>query len=327
MIYTAGLDNTYNTINAPFVIEMGKKTTKAEGYQCLTKVPSANILLKYQDDGMIEVNNHAFMVSSIGSYSVLCYDTSNPMPVPLSVYAYQSLFINNTTNILQIISQELPAIYSNDNLPNLADNFATAAVFERAYSFIYKLFYDAVSSVGEGKEYNRMWEQVYIGSNDFLLTAKYPAEFIKTLMQVGTRTGVKIKDISIVISRLMYQFSGFPFPVEIVFDDANNRYDVNIYNMPTIMQWVLGYSQLGINTILTTELQRSDLWFIYLTLKRLMPVFVKFRINYFDADKFNTDFRVDLVDENDYLLDSVNYNAYMVVNNNNIYNTKGYIYA
>jgi len=249
------------------------------------------------------------------------------MPVPLSVYAYQSLFINNTTNLLQIISQELPAIYSNDNLPNLADNFATAAVFERVYSFIYNQFYDAISSVGEGKEYNRMWEQVYIGSNDFLLTAKYPAEFIKTLMQVGTRTGVKIKDISIVISRLMYQFSGFPFPVEIVFDDANNRYDVNIYNMPTIDQWILGYSQLGINTILTTELQRSDLWFIYLTLKRLMPVFVKFRINYFDADKFNTDFRVDLVDEDDYLLDSINYNAYMVVNNNNIYNTKGYIYA
>ena len=331
--YVASLANINTVTNAPLALQLGYINIKSPSYTCITKIDSENIVYNIFEVNDVQIiNNYIFQVGVPQSYHLTVYDKNaiSTNPIPFSVYAYHDLHINNKENILQIFSQELPTIYKNSNKYNYADNYAIATILQNVYFYVYTLYYNSVTSIGVNNSYNENWELIYIGMHNFLSQAKFPAELIKTLMHMGGNPSIKIQDISIVISKVMYQYTGISVPVSIKYKQSTNQWDVKIY-YSSGTQWLLGVngaSELGVTTRLSSSsAKQSFLWFIYDLVKRLMPAYVKFNLSYFTYQVFVTEFNLSIVDNNDYYSENFIYDAYMTVNNNKNYNTKGFIYV
>lgn len=324
--YIIALANTYCMTDAPLVVEMAYYNDKPSGYSCLTKLPASDILVVNTDDA-INVRDNTVMVHTQGSYTVLVYDKNLPTPLPFSFYAFTNLFVNNHVSLLSIFNQELPEIYNAADPLNYADNYAITGVFAEVYKYIYELFYNTITSIGVGSEYNKDWELVFVGVNNFLSGAVYPSQLLKTLMQIKTLTGTRVKQIATCLSRILYQYTGESTPVSVRYNSTARRWDINIY-AATYNVWVLGVSgssELGVTTKLSNGQQQSYFWFVGEVAKRIMPAFTKFRINSTSRAIFDASYNIGDVNADDYVNPDLIYDAYEVVNNDNVFNTRGYL--
>jgi hypothetical protein len=329
--YTVTLANTFSTTNSPLVLEVAYDNIKSINYTCKTLLPSNAVRYNtVTNDYIQKVTNNIIQVAVAGSYHIYVYDTTSAtiIPLPFSFYAFDNLHINNKENILQIFSQELPTIYKNTEQFNYADNLAIASVINRVYDYMYGLYYDSLMSVGTGNSYNVNWELVYVGVKNFLSQAFYPSQFINTLIKLGAYASMRVQDISITLSKIMYQYLNIPVPVSIVYDAPTNLWTINIYYTPA-QTWLLGVAgstELGVTTYLSNiNAQSGFLWFIAELAERLMPSYVKYKISYINYSTFLVDFNTTIVDSGDYYSENFIYEAYMTVNNNNNYHTRGYI--
>lgn len=334
MSYFIGCSNTFVNPNTPVVIEFGEYNLKSVGfglYPCITKFSTNQYNLSLIDDSLYKINRNTVQAAEIGSKSVLVYDliNANAAPQLFSFFVYESPLILSQEALLNIINQELPTIYKSSNVLNNADNSGISAVMAAIYKEVYSLFYNVITSIGSGNKYNTDWEYVYVGINNFLQNAIYPAEFIKTLMQVNSKTSIQIPQMAILISKLAFQFTGEISPIYIYYDLATDTYYINIYNSisPGWQLGVSGRSELGVTTFLNFGQTTGYLYILSVIIGRLMPIQVKYLIGTYTIDDFNTAFNINDVDVNDYIDSSVNYDAYAVVNNNNIFNTQGYYHV
>lgn len=329
--YIISFANTFLTTNSPLVLELAYENIKSNHYTCKTLLPSNAIRYNLVTNNYIQkVTNNIVQVGVAGSYSIYVYDNTSTViiPLPFNFYAFDNLHINNKENILQIFSQELPTIYKNTEPFNYADNLAIASVINRVYDYIYSLYYDSLMSIGTGNSYNANWELVYVGVKNFLSQAFYPSQFINTLIKLGAYASMRVQDISIALSKIMYQYLNVPVPVSIVYNASNNLWAINIYYTPP-NTWLLGVdgsSELGVTTYLSSSNTESGfLWFVSELAERLMPSYVKYNLLYFNYSTFLVDFNTTIVDSGDYYSENFIYDAYMTVNNNNNYHTRGYI--
>jgi hypothetical protein len=327
--YFVGLNNTYNTTNTPLVVQAGYYNQKAVEYSCITKLlPSQYKAYSFNND-LTVINDYMLQTDVEGSYTVLFYDklsNTNP-PIPFSFYVFRQQFNINAINLEQLINKELPSIYSVEEPLNAIDNYASSETIKALYDYIYNLFWNSLTSVGVEKSYNLQWEEVYIEATNFLQNAVYPAQFLKTLMNINTQTSTQAFSIAQCLSRLIFQFNGEAAPVEVVWDFNTQQYNINIY-YTTFIGWQLGVpgsSELGITTILGGLESNPFLWIINTVANRIMPAYVKWNINYLNIAEFNNNFQIALVTNNDFINSNQIYNAYKVVNNNNIFNTQGFI--
>lgn len=330
--YTITLANTFLTTNSPLVLELAYNNVKSIKYTCKTLLPSNAI--KYNTitkDYIQEVTNNIIQVGVAGSYHIYVYDntSSSIEPLPFSFYAFDNLHINNKENILQIFSQELPTIYKNIEPYNYADNLGISSVITTVYDYMYGLYYDSLMSVGTGKSYNANWELVYVGVKNFLTQAIYPSQFINTLIKLGAYASMRVQDISIALSKIMFQYLDIPTPISIVYDAPTNLWTINIYYTPSAV-WLLGVAgstELGVTTYLSNlNAQSGFLWFVSELASRLMPSYVKYHLSFINYSTFLTRFNTGIVGANDYYSENFIYDAYMTVNNNNNYNTRGYVF-
>ncbi len=330
--YKVAIANDYVAVDSPLVFELGYYNTKLSGYKCITQILpyfGAFYQIVPFTPGIINVNDTTVMVKDEGNYTVFVNDPSQSDndPIPFNFYAWQNVYEMNIETLNFILSQELPSLYKSTNVLNDADNEGMAAVILETYGVLYFLFYSAITSIGTGKAYNENWEFVFVGINKALQNAAYPAQFLKTLMRIKSQTSTQIFSLSITISRLLYQLINFEVPVEIVYDDMLGGYNINIYN-ERLDTWSLGVVDLGELDIHTRLLSRgsSFIWLIDVIITRIMPAFVKWKINYLSMSVFNSTFNVNDVDDNDYYDPSVLYDAYVVSSNTNNFNTRGYLY-
>lgn len=326
MEYVLGFNNTYQQTNSPLVVRMAYINQRTPYYKCVTTID--NIQLKTNDDNCTIINNNNLMCSKQGSYTVNVYDINNQQSTPFSFYVFNELFINTNNSLYNIIQSELPSIYGIDNEVNNVNNKAKAKTIQEVYRYIYNLFYNSVSSIGGGMEYNSNWELVYFGTNGLLKNFVYPAEIIKSMLQINTKVSTSVKDISIFLSRILFQMTGRKIPVSMVYDDKLRRYNINIYDTAIINGWLLDIptkGELGITTVLTNRTQNELLWVIMVLTQRIVPCFTDFVINYLNYSDFELNFNIPIVLENDFIDNNTIYDAYTWVNNNNIFNTKGYI--
>lgn len=336
--YSVAIANDYTALDSPLIINAGYYNVKLSGYNCITQLdPSEYKIIPYTA-GVININDVTIMVKNPGSYTVFLNDPSQSdnAPVPLNFYAWQNVYEMNINTLNFILAQELPSLYKNTNILNAADNAGTTLVILETYATLYNLFYNSITSIGASigtgtnaqRGYNENWEFVYLGINKILQNAVYPAQFLKTLMRVKSQTSTQRFSLCIIISRLLFQLINVAVPVEIAYDSGAGRYNINIYN-EIIDTWSLGtvdFGELDDHTYLLGE-GNSFIFLIGLIITRLMPAFVKWRINYFSIATFNSTFAVSDVDNNDYYNPAVLYDAYQVVNNNNNFNTKGFLYV
>ncbi len=331
--YQIAIANTYQSTNSPLIIKAGYYNTKMSGYKCITQLDSSEYKIILSDLGIVQVkniiniNNITVMCKSEGNYTVFLLDPSQSDngPLPFSFYAFNNIEPIDFNSMLFIFNQELPQIYSPTNALNAIDNVGTCAVLFEVYTLIYQIFYNSTTSIGVNGAYNSNWEFVYLGVFNLLQNATYPAEFIKTLMNINTQCSTQVFSTSITISRLIFQFLGFPVPVQMVYDGGLGGYFINIYyNIPDV--WALGdagFSELGDTTFLSSN-GGTFLWVITKIILRLMPAHVKWEIQLLSIAEFNADFDVADVDDNDFYDPSILYDAYQVVNNLNNFNTQGY---
>lgn len=333
MEYVVRLDTEYTTTNSPIVFNMGYVNQKTPTYNCITQIPNHDILVKSQEPDLFqEVTNNVLQSNKEGSYATLIYDLGNAINPPLlyPVKTYQALNINNHDTLLRIFNQELPAVYNPTNQLNLADNNGTVGVLTKVYEYVYELYFNSISSIGVGNQYNPQWELVYVGVNNFLSGAKYPAQLLKTLMQLTTTTGTTRHSIAITLSRVLYQYLGEPIPCEITYNETGKIWEIHLFSS-SFVAWLLGINgntELGQTTTLTSRRAKTNyLWFIYVLAQRLFPAFVKFKFVFESKDNFNAKFNIGVVGDDDYYNPTQLYGAYKVVSNSNTFNTKGYIYA
>lgn len=334
MNYFCGILNNYKQTNSPLNIAVGRYNEKTDGYKCITKLENKNFkIINLSKNNIITKipNYNAIMSDKAGSYFVLIYDVTttenNLKPTLLPVYIFNELFNNTQTSVYKTITHELPQLYKYSNKYNNVDNLATAKVIEEVYLFIYNLFYNTVSSVGRGKVYNQNWEIVYFATNNLLKNFVYPADLIESLLQINGLVATKVKDIAIFLSRILYQMVGVLVPVYIYYNKNSKQYIITIYNTNLLSAWSLGdrdKSILGETTILTSRTESQHLWIISILARRLMPCSNKFTIIFNSIEIFKEKFNTEIVKENDYIDDNVIYDAYGVVNNDNLFNTKGY---
>lgn len=325
--YVVKQNNTYNTTDSPIVFEMGFYNQKTLNYKCITKINDDDIIINENIGKITLIANNKLLASNNMSYSIILYDKNNPISLtPYNFYLYSNLHINNEIGLLQILNSELPNIYNPLEPLNNADNTASVAVMEAVYSYVYELYYNSISSIGVKDQYNSAWELVYVGVNNFLTGAKYPAELLKTLMRIKSQTGTRRHDIAILISRVLYQYTGGISPVEILFNSTSQQWEISIYNARLTDSWALGTSQLGIDTILGKRGVTSWLfWFISALIQRLMPVSAKWIIYNYEYTNFIMRYNTDIVDNNDFYNPDVLYPCYAVINNKEGFNTQGYI--
>lgn len=325
-----GLDNTFVNPNAPLVVEVGIYTTKDSGYRCITKLDKSEYdVLPITDTGIYKVNNNVVQCARKGDYTIAVYGlgASEFPPELFSFFVYDSPQLINKKMALQIIAAELPTIYKSSNPLNNADNNGIAAVLALVYKQVYTLFYGAITSIGESNSYNPNWEYVYLSMNKFLQNAVHPADFLKTLMQVPTKTGVSFSDLAIFASRLSFQFTGENTPVSVEYLPVTNKYNITIYIPDSgygSKIWFLGSKGLGVGTYLGGVLENPFVFILSRLIGRLMPVTVKYNITLTPVSDFSLNYDISPVNTNDYIDASINYDAYVVVNNNNLFNTKGY---
>lgn len=330
MPYQLVANNTFFIPASPIVFAMGEYQTKVSGYKCITQLsPHSFIIQPQTKTNITQINNSTLQCNTLGNFSVLGYVVGGDKPILYSFRIYETPLILGKEALLSIINQELPAIYKHTNVLNNMDNNGIAAVLASVYEEVYNAFYSAIMSVGTAHGYNPNWEFVYLGLNNFLQNAIYPAAFIQTLIRVPTLTSIQIPPMAQLISRLAFQFTGLNTPVAIIYDSDSKIYNINIYTQ-NAEGWSLGIptrTELGDTTYLISGSSSPFLYIISLIIGRLMPVQVKYIINVFSytAD-FLTLFNVDDVESPDFIDPSVTYDAYEVVNNNNQFNTKGYFY-
>lgn len=327
--YFVGLNNTYNTTNTPLVIQAGYYNQKSVNYSCITKLPHTQYVAYPFNNDLTVINNYMLQTDVENSYTILFYDKLNDTnpPIPFSFYVFKKLFNINTINLEQLINRELPSIYNSEEPLNAIDNYASAGALKELYNYIYSLFWNSLTSVGVGESYNSQWEEVYIGATNFLQNAAYPARFLKTLMNINTQTSTQAFSIAQCLSRLIFQFVGVATPVEVVWNPSTQQYNINIYyiNFPGWKLGVDGFTELGVTTILGGGESNPFLWIIKTVANRIMPAYVKWSIAYLTPEYFNNNFQITLVTNNDFIDSNQIYDAYKVVNNNNIFNTQGFI--
>lgn len=329
--YYIALANAYNLTSSPLVVNVGFYNQKTMDYQCITKLDKDDYIVLVPNKNMTIIDTNIVQTINPGSYTIQVIDRNDSENVPL-LYNFSVItkpFTLNQDLILRTINRELPNIYKSSELFNNADNFASAGVLSALYDFIYQLYWNSITSIGVENGYNSSWEYVYIGVNNFLNNAidGYPAQFLRTLMNVNTQTSVQGFSLAQTLSRLIYQFTGTTAPVVIEYIPAGRKYYINIYYSITT-GWLLGIpgrSELGITTYLESGSGNAFLWILSTVIERLMPAFVGYQINYITIDVFNDTYNVTDVGIDDYIDPAVIYDAYEVVNNNNNFNTRGYL--
>jgi len=327
--YYIAINNTYNAIEAPLIVLAGYYNEKVGGYKCITQLNNDEYkivpYIPYNSKDLItEINNNTIMVSMVDDYTIFLNDfsqTDNP-PIPFNFHAFQNIYIINENVLSILLEQELPALYNSDNVLNMADNAGNSAVLNAIYDNLYLLFYDSIISLGTGTYYNQNWELVFFNAINILQNIKYPAALLGTLLQINTQTSTQRFSIATTISKLAYQIIGTSVPVHIVYDTG--LWNIRIFYQPG--DWFLGEagkSELGDTTYLSDG-NAGFLFIINLIIARIMPAFVKWEISYLPMATFETEFNISDVNINDYINPDIRYDAYMVVNNNNQFNTKGY---
>lgn len=325
--YEIALANTYYAVDSPLQVNVGYYQTKLSGYKCITQLSNSEFQLNLFSSGLIDIGNNRILAKNSDSYTIFIIDPSQSdnIPIPFSFYTFQNLYIVNNEVLNSILNQELPMIFNPNQPFNAINNAGTVSVLLKVYNTCYDLFYNSTTSIGLGTSYNSNWEYIYLGINNILQNAVYPAEFLKTMMNINTQCSIQGYSLAITFSRLVYQFIGEAVPVQIVYDNDTSQYLVNIYyNVPDV--WSLGtvgFSELDDTTFLLGT-GTSFLWVINKIVTRLMPAQVKWIIQYLSRDTFNTDFNISDVDTNDFYDPAVLYDAYMVVNNKNNFNTQGF---
>lgn len=337
--YSIQIASTYNQTASPIIFNVGYYNTKISGYKCISLIPSSTYMIYPFNNDLQQIQNNILQAGHKGSYTVQFLDMNYPdnESIIYSFYIFEKPFIINQDILLRVINRELPEIYNPTNQLNHVDNYASSGIINEVYNYIYELFYNSMTSIGatilgddinSGAGYNPNWETVYIGVTNFLQNATYPAAFLKTLMTINTKCSVQKFSISITLSRLCYQFLGITVPVYIEYnDDIKKSYTINIYYTEN-GAWVLGdsiLSVLGSTTTLVNENSKDFLWIIQTIANRLMPAFVNFKISYHPITLFNSSFNISDVSSGvDFIDTSVIYDAYIVINNNNVFNTQGY---
>lgn len=323
--YKIGVDNTFTVPNSPVKIEMGEYSEVA-GYKSIKALGSSEIMVKCLDQFSYNVSPNTVQCGTVGSYSFLITDktklTINPQLFSFYVYPFPNALGKDW--LLQLINGELPTIYNPNEILNAADNAGIAAVMNQLYLQLVDLYYGTITSIGTGSSYSQDWEYVYIGVNNFLQNCVYPAQFLKTMMRIPAQTGISMIDLSIFTSNLAFQITGQPCPVEMYYNEPTNTYIINIFANNIVYGWQLGLSLLGEDTYLSTPESSPFVYILCKILGKLLPVTIKYFINILPYDIFLNEFNTAQVQANDYIDSSVRYQAYAVVNNNNLFNTKGY---
>jgi hypothetical protein len=321
-----GIKNTFVNPNSPIVLECGYYNIKSGGYKCLTKLDSSQFNLNpITDKNIYLVNSNTLQCATIGNYSVLVTNKAlYSAPQIFKFLVYDTPQIINKEWLAQLINSELPSIYQTQNPLNNADNYGSATVLSLVYDNIYQLFYNLITSVGENKAYSANWEYVYIGANNFLQNAVYPSNFLKTMMQIPTQTGISMIQLAIITSKLAFQFTGLPNPVSMYYDGVSKVYFIDIYRNSQTIGWELGTSELGIDTVLARTESTQYSYILINIISKLLPITIKYQINFLIYQDFLDSFQINQVGDNDYIDASIKYDAYQVMNNNNIFNTKGF---
>lgn len=326
MIDFIGIRNTFTNPNAPIVIESGYYNTKQDGYKCLTKLSiSEKSLNPITAANMYKVNETTIQCATVGSYSVLVANKLlNTSPQLFSFTVYEAPQIINKEWLTQLINSELPTIYKSQNQLNNADNYGSATVLSIVYESVYQLFYNTITSIGKDKAYNSNWEYVYVGANNFLQNAVYPADFLNTLMQVITQTGISMPNLAILASKIAFQYTGLNNPVSMWYNPEDDVYYIDVYVNGVLIGWELGVSELGIDTVLSMASASQYSYILSEIVAKLIPITVNYQIQLLNYQDFLDGFNTAQVANSDYIDSAVKYDAYMVVNNNNIFNTKGF---
>jgi len=325
MSYFVGVDNTFTVPNAPIKIEMGKYSNVA-GYKSIKPLLHDQFWVKPLNPQTLLIDERTVQCGTVGSYSFLITDLTTPSAIPqvFSLYVYQAINSLGKDWLLQLINAELPTIYNPSQVLNSADNAGIAAVMAQLYQQLVELYFGTITSVGTGSSYSQDWEFVYIGINNFLQNCVHPAEFLHTMMMIPAITGISMPDLATVTSRLAYQITDAPNPVEIYYNEPSDTYVINIFANTVNTGWRLGISELGVDTVLSTGASTPFSYILSKIIAKLLPVTIKYIINILPYNTFLTEFNIAQVQSNDYIDPSVKYTAYVVVNNNNLFNTKGY---
>lgn len=333
--YIINIASTYQQTFSPIEFMVGYKNIKIEhnNYQCISLIQPSHYVIHPLNNDLQVIQNNILQASKEGSYSVQLFNMNNSITdaIIYSFYIFEKPFIMNQDIILRLINKELPNIYNASNKLNMIDNYASAGVINKLYNYVYELFYNAITSIGTTinglSGYNNNWETVYIEVTNFLQNAAYPAKFLNTLININTQCSVQRFSIAITLSRLCYQFLNTYTPVYIVYVPSTNIYLITIYYSDN-NAWILGdniYSVLGETTILANSNLKSFLWIIQTIANRLIPASIKFMIQYEQISIFNSNFNISAVNTGiDFIDTTIIYDAYMVVNNNNVFNTQGY---
>lgn len=336
MAYYTYVDNMFTYPNAPIVVDVGVDfTAPATTRQYIKRILPNNIkvLDAFHGSELLVTSNNTVQVSRDGSYSLLIYTNEDATPFTykmiFSFFCYNNVQRLNTAYLVKLIGQELPSLL-NPVAPYMKSIiFGYASVFATIYEQLYYLYYNTVESLGVEDEfgrkgYNSDLEYVYIGVNKFLENAVYPAPLLQTLMNVKTQTGITPTDIAIILSRIYYQFTGNEGACSVVWNQADNRYDIFIWYVSTIPYWILGTSILGTNTILGSPDDTAFFWILYTIAQRLMPVTTKYKLIPLLSTDFVANYYVDEVGVDIFYNPAIKYDAYRVVNNNVSFNTQGF---
>jgi len=324
-MYNVCVNNTFSVINHPITLSIGQPKQLISGYKYQELMNGSRVNLIALDNQTKILNNTTLICQTIGSHAIQVFIDGVMIGV-FNIYTYASLDIINEQNLYSIFTQELPTIYNDGNAYNYADNFATTKMFADLYKFIYEAYYNAFASLGESSSYNLGFEELYFGQRGIISGAAYPAQVLNLLIQISNKTGITYKDISIFLSKIIFAANGLPSQVYMHQSAANSICYIDLYIRSSNWQLgVTGNTELGITTKLGAPANESLVKFLVVTLlTRLMPVSVKWVITYKPLADFNDDFNAASVLDNMYIDDNVNYDAYCAVNNNNVFNTKGY---
>lgn len=318
------IDNTFNLVNSPIILAISE-LVDIDNHKYQRLISPSRISLVALDSDTVIINNTTFTCLSSGSHSVQVFIDGVFVQL-FSIYVFVNLATINQQNLYYIFAQELPQIYSNNNVYNEADNYAISQMFNDFYQFMYEAYYNSFMSLGQDASYNVNLEELYFSTKGILANTKSPAQILKLLKQVKSQTGISYKQLSIFLSKLLYAAIGREVPISIHQLNANSICNIDIYYAPS--EWrlgVAGYSELGVTTILGRPLNTNIINVLVLTMcNRLMPCNVKWQINYFSLPTFKANFNYDAVPIDAYIDDDVIYDAYNAVNNNNVFNTKGY---
>lgn len=325
MMYNIYINNDFSVINQPIILSIGKNKELVSGYKYQELINRSRIKLRALDDGVQILDNITFMSQTVGSHAIQVFIDDSMIDI-FNIYTYENLTIINQHNLYTIFTQELPAIYNQNNPYNYADNYATSKMFAELYKFIYTAYYNAFTSLGKDGAYNIGFEELYFGRRGIISGSSNPSQILKLLIQISNRTGITYKDISIFLSRLIFAVNGAENRVHMYQNAADEICNIDVYLATGNWQLgVTGNTELGITTILGSPASQSLVNYLLVTmLTRLMPTQVKWIITAKAINDFSSDFNSNDVLDSMYIKDSVYYDAYGAVNNNNVFNMKGY---